>query len=264
MRYLNLILFFLLFSLVCSSLSAQLLPKDTSAGIILMPAYNNQNPLANSGETAHVRNQIHTYPAYYTYILLAALVIVSLIRIIAPTYIKELFYSIITPAQLYALYREGKFGFNFTNLLFDIIFIFCFSMVIQMAFFRDRPDLFYLIAAFTAGAYYFKLLLIQVFAYIFFDKSEALWHSLYHLLFTRTSGIILVPCLFFALFQPYFPLHLCIIAILAFLIAIYGLWLIRLFVKMKIGGESDFFYHFLYLCALEISPILILIKNFVS
>jgi len=264
MQVLKIVLLILLFFGPWKNLNAKPIINDSTQNSFTYAAKKNGNVPIYTTETAHIRKQIHNNPVYYTYILLGALIIIASIRIIAPTYIRELFSSVFSPAQLNALYQEGKFGFNFTNILFDIIFIAEFSILIQMAFFPAKPDIFYLIAAFTAGAYYLKLLLIQVFAYIFFDKSETLWHSLYHLLFTRTSGVMLLPCLFFTLFQTYVPEHICILIILVLLITFYSIWLIRLFVKMKIGGTSDFFYHFLYLCALEISPILILVKNFVS
>ena len=122
MAVFRLILFFILILLPDKTVIAQRASADSSIHTDI--GFETKNKTTNSSvinnEPALLRTHIHRYPPYYTYILIFALIIVAIIRIVAPSYIRQLFSSILSPSQLYALYQEGKFGFNFTNLLFDI------------------------------------------------------------------------------------------------------------------------------------------------
>jgi hypothetical protein len=210
-----------------------------------------------------LRKELHNFPSYYIYVFFAGFIILALITLVDPYYLQELFLSAFKTSHLFTLLQEGRFGLNFVNLLLDSIFILMFSILIQVEFFPDKPSLFIWIAVFSLGFFFLKIILIQIAAYIFFDKTDALLHVLMNLLFSRLMAIILLPLMFCTLYQASFPLTLLAELIIGFLLFMYIIWLLKLLVKMKIEGISGVFYLFLYLCAIEISPVLILIKDFI-
>lgn len=210
-----------------------------------------------------MRKELHKFPSYYIYVFLAGFIILSLITLADPYYLQEIFLSAFKTSHLFTLLQEGRFGLNFINILLDLIFISVFSIIIQVEFFPDKPSFFIWIAIFSLGFFFLKIILIQIAAFIFFEKTDALLHVLMNLLFTRVLAIILLPLMFCALYQTRVPHSFLIELILGFLLFIYIIWLLKLLVKMKIEGISGVFYLFLYLCAIEISPVLILIKDFI-
>ena len=137
------------------------------------------------------------------------------------------------------------------------------SISIQIYFFPAQPQYFIWIIAFASTGYFLKLILIQFLANIFMGRDEALAHLLLHLLLTRLLGLVLLPVLFIGLYQTVIDVNnfLHIIFILIFIL--YLGWLGRLFVQMKSISPSGVFYLFLYLCTIELSPIAILLKDYI-
>lgn len=236
-----------------SSTFAQTLKNNEVVGDTLHPIHN---------VIPQVSSLINQYPFYFLFFFLGGLVLIAGVRLLAPTYFKELFSSVFNLKLQLTSFEEGKFGFNVINLLLDLLSIAMISLFIQNYFFLLEDKLGWIIA-FVALAYFFKLIFIQFFANVFFGKGEAMLHLLLHLLLTRILGILLLPLLFISLYQGFFDVHTVLGYIFSFSAFLYALWFIRLFIKMKSLTLSGIFYVFLYLCTVEVSPLVILLKDYI-
>jgi hypothetical protein len=215
----------------------------------------------------HIGNKlqrtINRFVPYYVFIFLGGFVLLAVIRILDPPYLRNLIVSSINLKLLLNLFKEGIFGFNVTNLLLDVLCICMFSICIQVYFFPAHPQYFVWILAFTGITYFLKLIVIQFLANIFMGRAEALIHLLMHLLFTRLLGLVLLPVLFAGLYQPIIDVTVLLHVIVVSVFVLYLGWLMRLYVQMKSMSSSGIFYLFLYLCTIELSPLAILLKDYV-
>ena len=210
-----------------------------------------------------IQKSFNRYPPYYLFIFIGGFVLFALIRLIDPSYLQSVFASAVNINLLLNLFKEGIFGFNITSLLLDLVCISMMGIYIQVFFFNLSPDLFLWILGFTSIAYILKLILIQFLANVFMGRMEALMHLLMHLLFTRMLGLVMLPLLFFALYQPVFDVHELLRVILIVVFTLYLVWLFRLFIKMKSIAPVNIFYLFLYLCTIELSTLAILLRNYI-
>jgi hypothetical protein len=203
-------------------------------------------------------------PLYFAYLFILAFFILAIVKIADTNYFYKLFSSAVNTGQVFDMFQEGRFGFNLMSLNLDFFFILSLSVLIQQLFFPLHPESFGWIVVFTAGGYFLKIILIQLCAYLFFDQLDALLHVLMNLLFTRIIGLAFLPLVFFCIYQIHYSPVLLLKILFVILLIAYGLWMIRLLVKMKLEGISGIFYLILYLCALEVFPVLILLKNFLA
>jgi len=239
-----------------------------SANYGIVPAGKNASPGSDSNRLTKkivpvIQKSFSRYHPYYLYIFIGGFVLFALIRLIDPSYLSSVFAAAFNSNLLLNLFKEGIFGFNITGLLLDLVCICMMGIYIQVFFFSLFPDLFLWILGFTAIAYILKLILIQFLANVFMGRMEALMHLLMHLLLTRMLGLILLPLLFFALYQPVFEVHELLRIILIVVFTLYMVWLFRLFVKMKSIATGDFFYLLLYLCTVELSTLAILLRDYI-
>jgi hypothetical protein len=119
-----------------------------------------------------------------------------------------------------------------------------------------------IIAVFIIIAYLVKVIIIKLFGYIFETNKEASAYILMVYLFGNTLGLAILPLVISIAFikqvSPSFFIYTGIFIIIAFIIA-------RIIRGLVIGYNStrfSLFYLFLYLCALEILPFVVLVKLF--
>ncbi|MGZ5244111.1 MAG: DUF4271 domain-containing protein [Bacteroidia bacterium] len=208
-----------------------------------------------------IKETIDRFPSYYLYIFIGCFVLLAVIRLLSPTYLRELLLSVFNLKLLLNIFKEGRFDWNVNNTLLDVVFVLMLSIGIHQGLFATDPGFFLWVFAFTAMGYFIKMILIQLLANIFFGRGEALVHLLMHTMFTRITGLILLPVLFAGLYQTVVPLPQLILVLAYILAACYVLWLVRVYVKMKSISTGGIFYLFLYLCAIEASPLIILLKE---
>ncbi|MCX6350510.1 MAG: DUF4271 domain-containing protein [Bacteroidetes bacterium] len=207
------------------------------------------------------RNLPYPFPTYYFYLLSGLLVSFTISIFRNSQYILQMVRAFSDENLLNTLFRDGKFGFGFMSLLFDCIFLVSASIFIQLVFFKQNEEWYPWILIFTICIYYLKLLLIQIIAYVFHPKENGMFHSLSYLLFFRIAGVLLFPLLFLSIFQITFPIQEILHYFFIAFVALYSLWTIQLLLRMGLNGFPRFVYIFIYLCALELSPVLILLKN---
>ena len=210
-----------------------------------------------------ISNDVNRYPLYYLFLFIGGFVLLAIVRLLSPADLMELLKSSVNMKLLLYLFKEGRFGFTVTNVLLDALAIAMFGIFFQQLVFPGHYQLFPWVLAFTFLAYILKMIAVQLMSHVFMGRSEATTHLLMQMMFTRICGIIMLPLLFASFYQTFSPIQPLIIAIGWILVCFYGLWLIRLYVKMNSVSSSGLFYVFLYLCTIEISPLLILLKYFI-
>ncbi len=284
------ILIFILLSIFCSAnLQAQLpmLPaKDSSAirweGVFkqkedsiqskififqILKSSRDTNTLGNKKpaverKPGRIRNHNNAVPIYIVLLFIGAFVLLALLIIIDRELLTQLFACLLNPSQMIGLYNEGRFGFNFVSFALDFMFIFSLALTIQILFYPYHPEYFTWIGVLTLAAYFIKVVFIQLSAYLFFDKPVAIKHALYDLLFTRLAGLVFMPLVFCIVYQNYFGIGFLMGILMILLLTLYAIWLIIILLRMKLDGVGGIFYLLLYLCGVELFPLLIILKNY--
>ena len=118
-----------------------------------------------------------------------------------------------------------------------------------------------LVLVYVSGFFFFKMGLIRLLGFILKTKDLSKLAVFFSMLFDRTLGFILFPLVVLLYF---FSFEVSTIALVTSLALFLILILMKLFWLWKIGTNSfglPQFYIFLYLCTLEIFPLLILGKG---
>ena len=118
-----------------------------------------------------------------------------------------------------------------------------------------------LILVYVSGFFFFKMGLIKLLGFILKTKDLSKLAVFFSMLFDRTLGFILFPLVVLLYF---FSFEVSTIVLVISLVLFLILILMKLFWLWKIGTNSfglPQFYIFLYLCTLEIFPLLILGKG---
>ena len=110
--------------------------------------------------------------------------------------------------------------------------------------------------------YIFKQIIITLLGQLFKQKDLAKLTAFFSLLFDKTFGFVITPFVIISHFFIFDVSNIILIMMLAMFILFF---LLKLFWFFKLGRSSfgiSSFYIFLYLCIIEISPVLLLTKVF--
>ena len=203
-----------------------------------------------------------TYSDTFFIILTFDLLLIALLKAFYQKFTKQLFLSVF--AQRYAnqyLKEENVFTERVTFLVTTIMLI-NISLFLAKTIFGinlSLPD-FLNVIIFTAIYFLSKSIIIRLLGHIFLLKPLAKLGVYFSFLFDRVMGIILFPIIVFLFFSPISAspilITFSVVIIVLFLgIKIFWLW------KIGIGGFGlSRYYLFLYLCTLEILPLLVFTK----
>lgn len=193
-------------------------------------------------------------------LLVSFLLLLGMVRAFSPSYFWELFRTVLDLNYVQLMEREGKLKWNIINILLDIIFAGSFSFFLYQL---QSPDIalafwecFLAVGAFVLLHLSFTALMGSV----FYD-----WDSirifLYNIvLFNRVAGIVILPLVFATTYMPenLRPITLKILGLLV--IFYWSFRILRALFQMKGKFHHGFFYNFMYLCTIEVSPLLIALK----
>ena len=110
--------------------------------------------------------------------------------------------------------------------------------------------------------YIFKQIIITLLGQLFKQKDLAKLTAFFSLLFDKTFGFVITP---FVIISHFFIFDVSNIILIMMLVMFILFFLLKLFWFFKLGRSSfglSSFYIFLYLCIIEISPVLLLTKVF--
>lgn len=203
-----------------------------------------------------------TYSDTFFLILTFDLLLIAFLKAFYQKFTKQLFLSVF--AQRYAnqyLKEENVFTERVTFLVTTIMLI-NISLFLSKTIYGENltPFDFWNVAIITTVFFLIKTIIIRLLGHVFLIKSLAKLGVYFSFLFDRVMGVILFPIIVFMFFSPIntSPILLTfsvVIIALFLLIKIFWIW------KIGIGGFGlPRYYLFLYLCTLEILPLLVFTK----
>lgn len=110
---------------------------------------------------------------------------------------------------------------------------------------------------FVSAFFVFNYLLMALYSWMFNNKSLLLYHVNLHISNLKIVNVVLMPILMILFFYPYkFFCILCLIL----MTLIYAAKFINFFVEIRLFSKVGFVNIFLYLCVLEVIPLLMVFK----
>ena len=166
--------------------------------------------------------------------------------------------------------REEKVFFHRSNIFFSVIHL----LTTSLFFFQfreginsgdinnDKFPFFLLILMFLAGMYFVKYIFSRVLLFVFNDLSFAPEYIFNISLYNNLLGTILVPILCATYFTELLFQDILIFLAIPFVLIVFVL---RLFRLIKIGQTRgvSYVYIFVYICSLEILPLVVLFRIFI-
>lgn len=190
------------------------------------------------------------------------LVIFAIVRSTNSGYIRSLFMTALYNRPLNNNLSERLDLSHFSSILLTLTYFHVLAPIIWMAMHvQDDIYMLYLALILLAMALA-KLGLIAFLEFIFYDKRGLQEHRLNHLIFFQIGGIILTPLLIFTHYvsDDYVNLTLLILSgILALLVFVREIQSLIRAIQFRIS----IFYIILYLCTLEIIPLMVGLRVFV-
>lgn len=207
---------------------------------------------------------------WQTVILIVTLILLGFAKAFSSGRFKLTLKAIVNYGVAQEITREEKVFFHSVNILLTIIHVFLISLFIyqvkDVIFYSQTgmyPFVYYLlIVGFILAMYLIKYIFSLILFFIFEDVSISSEYIFNISLYNNLLGILLIPILGFAYFSSldfYFILYYLA---LPTLLTTFFLRMVRLYSIGKIKGIS-FFYIFLYICTLEIIPLVVLFRVFI-
>jgi hypothetical protein len=203
---------------------------------------------------------------YFSYILLFLITILAFIW----SFLPERFLSVFNFSTKKGFSRSGEVTFTTPGLIITLFyffnFIFSFGFFIFLLIKAFAPEIInsmnnllffaYILVAIIVF-YLFRITYIKVFGFLFKTNEKSSQQLNIYMNTENSFGVLLIPFLFISLYtQTNFILFAGIFMFVLFLVI---RWVKTFFIGMSIGGFSVL-HLILYLCNLEIIPILVVIK----
>lgn len=237
--------------------------KDSSNYKLLtaIPILNNTKPelMITAFKTSSSKDIL-----FYT--LLFVVVILAIVKLIFPRYVKNIF-AIIFQTQFRQIQtREQLLQDNVASMLLNILFIITGSFFIALSLnvigFSTHSFWYLVLSSLIAltSIYLFKLLFTQFLGWVFNRTAAAKNYNFVVFMINKVVGIVLIPFLFLIAFSDVLVAQKIVFVSL---IIIGALLLFRLFLTFKNTSsilKINAFHFFLYFCCVEILPLLIMFK----
>lgn len=252
---------------------AFLLPHDsTQSDSFYFPndmkftSFVNQHQNGVSFETK-LRNNTVTHFDWSGVIILLMFVMIMLSKLLYPRRFQQFLNASLSNKALNQLQREWNPLRNIHTYLFTFVYLVGFTMLIYRVLhffgadinFMGHPLLSFLVM-FAAIAFFIvgKYVTIIWLSVIFRVSGSGVRYLSNQIVFGLITSLILIPVLFVVIYNP--SQEIVIVGISLF-VAAQAMRLIRSLSVAFTQREFDLLYIFLYLCALEIVPLLILVKT---
>ncbi len=197
--------------------------------------------------------------------LLLCLLLIVIINFTNRKRVAFLFKAFIVPRFTNQLTRDGSIQKEFFTYPMLLIYFISFSLFIfkgLMLFFHVSPNLFNGLIIFGVLVIYYigKFLLVAILGFVFKTKKETFEYTTNTLIFLVVSGMFLVPLVFLVYYMqtPFSIIFFYITIVIGAIMLLY-----RTFRGFLIGLNSEhynLYYLLLYLCTVEILPLLISVK----
>jgi len=204
------------------------------------------------------------------YLIVGILLIYGFVNNMYPQYFQKLFSQFSQSSMRMIQNREQLLNNSFASLLLNLCFILSFSLMASLLIYNHHllPISFWLvylyICLFFTSLYVGKYICLEIAGAIFSTKELVKTYVFVVFLINKILGILLLPfILILAFAKPiYFPAAIIGAAGLSVLLFLYRYLFSLTSVRNKLHISS--FHFFLYLCAFEILPLMILYKLLVQ
>ena len=259
-------------------------PRDSSFNIIQLyqnyyaqkknayQLYNQKTTLANAGDVLYKIEQKYAVPDkdILFYALIALLLLYGFVINIFPQYIPKLFSQFSQSSLRMMQHREQLLQNSMASLILNLSFVMSFSLMATLIIFSNHllPINFWqgylYMCMFFLVLYIGKYICLTIAGYIFNTKDLVQTYIFVVFMINKVLGILLIPfVLILAFAKPYLhPFAIAGAGFLMVLLILYRYLFSLTSVRNKLHISS--FHFFLYLCAFEILPLLILYKIIVQ
>lgn len=193
----------------------------------------------------------------------ANLLLIAIARSTNRTYLRSLFVTAVFNRQLLQNSTEElRFG-SLASILLTVVYFNCAALIVSLLFLKGFESVTYLIVAMISVLSLLKLGIIKLTAFLTQSSDGLYEHQLNHLLYYQIAGVVLTPVLIFTHYLPASYSH-SISLILGLLVAFF------IFIRelqslfRAIRARVAVLYIILYLCTLELLPLVVIIQAFVS
>lgn len=203
---------------------------------------------------------------WLTIVMFLALILLASVRAVYTKYIGTLFHSLINYTTSFRMFREKNYSFIHGAFRLEVLFYVVFSIFIfQLIVLSTTESMVFnwKIYSLTLGilVVYFlgKKLAYKAFGSIFIGASETSEFLFNMDNFNRGTGIVLFPIV--ALIA-YFPFENPLIPVVSgvLTVVVFYVMLLKRGISILLKKQFPIFYLFLYLCTLEILPLLLIYK----
>jgi len=216
-----------------------------------------------------VNEKTQSYHDWAIIPLLIGMFIIASVITIYRKYVGQLFERIIYYFTFSKHLQEKSIPIQRLSVILDFLFIISFSMFVDQVVRKfglySPPTQFEYIIFLVLSAFLIALRIVRWTIYklsALFSNQKIFFRELFHnsTLYTRVLGVFLLPMVFLITYTTGYIATLFIYSAILSMVILLIMRLIRLFRVFVVGGFS-IFYFILYLCALEIAPLLIIWKE---
>ena len=161
--------------------------------------------------------------------------------------------------------RDNQSFLSAVSFLTVISSILMLSLFIQKMFLvyggnlilHDNIDFFFDVVICVAAIFVFNHLITSFYGWLFRADSFVLFHFTFHVSSMTTCNLLLMPMILLLLFHPY---KVFLVFTLIMIGVFFIITLIKLLIEVRMLSKLNFVNIFLYLCTIEILPVLVISK----
>ncbi len=236
--------------------------------------YNGGNTISvtHFSKQAYLNNMImDKTPDWFFFIIIVAVLSLAWVKLIYTKFVFDFISSVFNYNISVKIYNEAgivrkRVGYylNILYLLTGSLYLFAISRYFDYSPFELRNmQLFFLCFCILFGFIFYRILITKIISFIFLK--EGLFSEFIHhfYVYNKLLGLVLLP---FLLLIPYSNESLQQIFVYLSFAIITSLYILRIFriITFIFKKEVLLFYLFLYLCTLEILPVLVITRIFLS
>lgn len=196
-------------------------------------------------------------------LILVNLICLSASKSLNSSYLKSLFTTGIFNRQLLQNFQEELRLFSLSSFLLTLAYLNCLALILSMYFLQGVASESLMILGGVAVVLLLKFGVMWLTGFFAQSTAGIYEHFLNHLVYMQIAGIILTPLLIFTFYLPpgYRSIAIAVLAIITLLF----LFIRELYsLARAVRSRISLLYIILYLCTLELLPLVLVIRAFVS
>ena len=216
-------------------------------------------------EGPQVREVSYVSAGWNFMILFLAMIIVVLNKFLFPHRFASIMVMSFQNGGSDRIIRENPSFLNLISLSSVVAFVLTLSLFVQKFYvifggnniLHDNISFFLDVVVVVATVFIFNYLLTLFYSWLLKTGALLHFHVNLHISTMTTTNVILMPLMLILFFYPY--KFLCVI-IIAILLILFFIRFVKLLIEVRMLSKLNFVNIFLYLCTVEILPVLIIFK----